>query len=90
MDALNTKHNKLEAFFVSHHSTNLRAGQSKICSWYGVAKDKSGESHRFCVEHIENHQQLENLENSEVILVGRESWAGFVVDSIMSNNENKL
>lgn len=90
MDAFNNNNKELEAYFVSRHSTNLRAGQSKICSWYGVATDKSGESHRFCVGHIEDHQQLESLENSEVILVGRESWAGFVVDGIKRNNEIKL
>ncbi len=87
MDIFNYKNKNIEAIFTSHHKTNLRAGATKICVWYGVAVDESGDSHRFCVGHIPNHKKLEAFENEKVYLIGRESWAGFVVDNVILFNE---
>ena len=87
MDIFNYNNKEIKALFTSHHKTVLHTGQTKICVWYGAAVDESGDSHRFCVEHIPNHHKLETYENERVLLVGRESWAGFVVDNIILANE---
>lgn len=88
MDIFNYKNKNIEAIFTSHHKTNLRAGATKICVWYGVAVGESGDSNRFCVGHIPNHKKLETFENKKVLLIGRESWAGFVVDNVILFNES--
>ncbi len=96
MDIFNYKNKDIEAVFISHHENNLRSGAPKICVWYGVAIDEFNEPHRFCVEHIPRHSLLELFENKEVLLIGRESWAGFVIDNIQEiksdakTNQGKL
>jgi len=84
MDLMNNKSIAIKSKLVNYTRLNNNAGQTKICFHYAHVINEKGETKRLCAKDIPNHTKLKYMVNKDVVLIGRSSWAGIVIDDIKS------